>query len=136
MMKKLSILLCISVSFMICGCTNIDINEVLLQREDISITINGELQMSYDEGTCQLGYNREKNEFRVIEDNVGNWFVMTCNKKPASIGQEVTATLSWTTSSSTETLKGLDFTVKNIDERGYIWLWCGSESIGVVIREL
>ena len=46
-----------------------DIDEILLQREDISMTVKGAEQFVYDPVTCQLGYNEAENEFRVLDDN-------------------------------------------------------------------
>ena len=91
--------------------------------------------LAYDPDTFQLGYNEEKNEFRVFDDDMGNWFVLTCNDRPSTEGQEVKADLKWTTVNTTRSRAGLTFTVEKTDSKGYIWMWCEEEAIGVTVRE-
>lgn len=125
----LSLILCIT------GCRRYDPEEVLLPREDISLTEKGTLMISYDPLTYQLGYNAENNEFRVHDDNMGNWFTLRCNTRPAAAGDKIKADLSWTTSNTVKTRRGLEFQVEKTDSKGQIWLWCEEEAIGVVVKE-
>lgn len=118
----------------ICGCNRFNPEELLLPREDISLTVKGEVMLTYDPMTFQLGYNEEKNEFRVFDDNVGNWFRLTCKSRPAAVGDSVNADLTWTTESSTKSREGLQFSVEKTDSEGKIWLWCKEEAIGVVVK--
>lgn len=115
---------------------NENIDEVLLQRSDISLTVKGELMMSYDENTCQLGYNQERNEFRVYDDNIANWFIISCDAHPSSVGQEVTADLEYTTADDTKTYSNLEFSVEKTSSDGLIWLWCKDKQIGLVVKAL
>lgn len=123
-------------AILLAGCQEYDIEEILLQREDISLTIKGDEVLVYDEETFQLGYSSEKNEFRVFDDNLANWFVLKCSARPSTEGQEVKADLSWTSPNTTRTRKGLTFTVERTGPGGFIWLWCETEAAGVVVREL
>lgn len=118
------------------GCRQYDIDEVLLQREDVSLTIKGVEQLAYEELTFQLGYNEERNEFRLFDDNMANWFTLSCAVRPSSVGQEIKADLSWTTSSSTRTKNDLIFEIKRIDSEGHVWMWCKDASIGVTVKIL
>lgn len=118
----------------ICGCNRFNPEDFLLPREDISLTMKGEVMLTYDPMTFQLGYNEERNEFRVFDDNVGNWFTLTCKSRPSSIGSVVNADLTWTTQSSTKSRSGLEFSVEKTDSDGKIWLWCKEEAIGVVVK--
>lgn len=131
-MKKsltlLFILLCI------CGCNRFDPEEILLPREDISLTVKGEVMLTYDPLKFQLGYNEERNEFRVFDDNVGNWFTLTCSSRPTGTGDTLSADLSWTTENSTKSRHGLQFSVERTDSDGKIWLWCKEEAIGIVVK--
>lgn len=120
----------------LCGCRRYDIDEVLLQREDISLTVKGELIMSFDGDRCQIGYNDRKNEFRVYKDDLSDLFILTCSERPSVEGQTVKADITWTTVDSTRKRSGLSFTVKKTDADGVIWLWCETESMGVVVKEL
>lgn len=133
-MKK--ILLIISAILCLAGCNRYDIDEILLQREDISLTVKGADMIVYDPATFQAGYNGQKNEFRIFDDNLGNWFTFRCSERPSTEGQRVKADLKWTTPNTTRSRKGLSFRVEKTDSRGYIWLWCEEEAIGVVVREL
>ncbi len=110
--------------------------EVLLSRNDISLTVKGELQMSFDENTCQLGYNTGRNEFRVYDENLENWFILRCSAKPTSEGQTITADLEYTTADGVKTLTGLEFKVENTSSDGLIWLWNRDKKIGVVVKVL
>lgn len=128
----------IIMTFILCltGCRRYDIEEILLQREDISLTIKGEDIISYMPETFQIGHNAQKNEFRVFDDDMGNWFVLTCMERPSSVGQVLKADLKWTSTSTTKSRKGLSFSVEKTDSQGNIWLWCKEHAIGVVVREL
>ena len=117
------------------GCRRYDIEEILLQREDISLTLKGEDVIVYEPATFQLGYNAGANEFRVFDDNLGNWFTLRCKSRPLE-GQYVKADLKWTSSTTTRTRNALTFSVEKTDAKGHIWLWCDEEAIGVVVREL
>lgn len=133
-MKKIIL----SAAMLVClaGCQAYDIEEVLLQREDISLTIKGTETLVYDPDTFQLGHNPQKNEFRVFDDNLGNWFTLKCDERPSTVGQTLAADLRWTTTNTTKTRNGLTFRVEKTDSEGHIWMWCEKEAIGVVVKEL
>ena len=136
MSKFRNIIFLAAVIFCLTGCNRYDIEEILLQRDDISLTIKGEDALVYDPHTFQIGYNANKNEFRIFDDNLGNWFVLECNERPSSPGQTLTANLKWTTPNTTRTRNGLTFRVEKTDSEGHIWMWCDKEAIGVVVKEL
>ena len=118
------------------GCVRYDIDEILLQRQDISLTIRGTEVIRYTPDRFQIGYNDRKNEFRVFDDNLGNWFVLTCRERPSTEGQTLKADLWWTATNTTKSRTGLDFRVEKTDSKGHIWLWCEDSAIGVSVREL
>ena len=118
------------------GCQRYDIDDILLQKEEISLTMKGEEVLTYRQDTYQLGYNSQMNEFRVFDDNMATWFVLTCDSRPSTEGQELTADLKWTSSNSTKTRNRLTFIVEKTDVEGHIWLWCESDAIGVIVKEL
>ena len=118
------------------GCNRYDIDEILLQREEISLSMKGQEVITYSPDTYQLGYNAQTNEFRVFDDNMANWFVLTCDSRPSTEGQELTADLKWTSSNSTKTRNRLTFIVEKTDMKGHVWLWCKSDAIGVIVKEL
>lgn len=120
----------------IIGCIGPQPDEVLLPRTEISLTIKGEEVMEHDPLTCQIGYNRERNEFRLVKDNVSDWMIFRSNATPSNEGQEVKASLEYTSQSSTKTLTDLTFSVEKIAPDGTVWLWNKDKKIGIVIRVL
>ena len=120
----------------IIGCIGPQPDEVLLPRTEISLTIKGEEVMEHDPLTCQIGYNRERNEFRLVKDNISDWMIFRSNATPSNEGQEVKASLEYTSQSSTKTLTDLTFSVEKTAPDGTVWLWNKDKKIGIVIRVL
>lgn len=118
------------------GCNRYDIDEILLQREDISLTIRGELIFSHDPSTGQLGYNSESSTFRVYDDDLGHWFILSCRTSPDTEGQDIKADIEYTTQTDTKTIRNLEFKVKKTDRSGNIWLWNDERKIGAVVKRL
>jgi hypothetical protein len=118
------------------SCINNMIDEVLLVRDDISLSIREELLMSFDENKCQLGFNSARNEYRVYDENLANWFVLKCSAKPTSEGQKVTVDLEYTTEKGIKTLADLEFSVVQTSSDGLVWLWNKDRKIGTVIKNL
>lgn len=120
----------------IIGCIGPQPDEVLLPRTEISLTIKGEEVMEHDPLTCQIGYNRERNEFRLVKDNISDWMIFRSNATPSNEGQEVKASLEYTSQSSTKALSDLTFSVEKTAPDGTVWLWNKDKKIGIVIRVL
>jgi hypothetical protein len=123
-------------AFIVAGCLPYDIDEILLAREDISITQKGTLIMNYDPLKCQMSHDKATNTYMIYDDMIANWFIVSCSTRPDTEGQEITADVTWTTDKNTKTERGLVFTVKKIDSQGQIWMWNKSKSIGIVIKNL
>ena len=120
----------------ITGCVNYNVEETLLQNNEISLTWKGDLQISYTPATHQLGYNDSRNEYRVYDDKLANWFVLKCDKTPVSVGQIVKSDISWTGNDNIKKLKGIELKVEKTDETGKIWLWNQEYGIGIIIKSL
>ena len=133
-MKRLTYIILTIVA--LAGCQPYDIDEILLTRNDLSITVKGVLQMSYDPLTCQMAHNTTDNEYRVYDDDLADWFVVKCDTKPTYEGQELRVTVTWTTTDDIRRESNLEFEVHRIDSKGKIWMWNDSKDIGVVIQEL
>lgn len=133
-MKRIFVIL--AILFTAAGCCRYDIDEVLLMREDISITQKGEVMMSYDPLRCQMSHDKAKNIYRVYDDMIADWFIVKCSERPDNEGQELTADVTWTTSKDTKTEKELKFVVEKTDAQGHIWMWNKSKKIGIVIKNL
>jgi hypothetical protein len=113
-----------------------DVDEVLLGRSDISLTIKDELLVSFNENTCQLGYNTDRNEFRVYDEKFANWFILKCSADPTSEGKKIKADLEYTTDKDVKSLTGLELSVVKTSPEGLIWLWEDEKKIGIIIKNL
>ena len=117
------------------SCTSKDeLAEALLESQEISLTWKGVVQVTYDQETFQLGYNSSRNEYRVYDDKLAYWFIVSCSEKPTSEGQTIKADISWTGISKTYSSKDMQLTVKKIDTSGLVWLWNQSEALGIIIK--
>ena len=95
-----------------------------------------EVLLEFDPATCQIGYNSERNEFRMLEDRLGNWFIFRSDATPTDVGQNVRASLEYTSQSSTKTLTDLTFSVEKTAPDGTTWLWNKEKKIGIIIKVL
>lgn len=111
-------------------------NEDLLLSEDISLTWKGEVQIKYNAADCQIAYSEKTNKYRVYNDRLSYWFVAKFSDRPTSVGQEVSATVSWTGDKSEMMFEDIIFKVEKTDDSGLIWLWNESNSIGVIIKDI
>lgn len=122
-------------TLLLAGCTSKnELAEALLESQDISITWKGDVQVSYDPETFQLGYNSASHEYRVYDDRLAYWFIVRCSEKPTTEGQTVNAYISWTGINKTYECKDLKLTVKKADSSGLIWLWSQAESLGIILK--
>ncbi|MBO5419710.1 MAG: hypothetical protein J6A22_06450 [Bacteroidales bacterium] len=118
------------------GCKEYNVEEILLLRDDISLTVKGETVISYDATYYQLGFNVQRNEFRVHDDAMANFFILTCSEVPSAEGEVIYGDIIWTGTTRTYSETGLQFSVEKTDDTGLIWLWNTSKKIGVVIKDL
>ena len=116
-----------------CG---VDVEEVLLSRSDLSLTIKGETIISFDENTCQLGYNTGSNEYRVYDEKLTSWYIAKCSVMPTSEAQEIKVDQEYTTQKSVKSIKGLECKVEKISSDGLIWLWNKDRQIGIILKQL
>ena len=55
----------------------------------IMLNIDGKDMMVYDPVTCQLAFNASLREFRVMNDNMSEFFYLTCDELPTAVGQTI-----------------------------------------------
>ena len=123
-------------AFMATACTQYNFDEILQNQEDISLSIKGDIIISYDPVTYQSGHNVTYHQYRVHDDNMECYYILTCNEKPWYEGQTITADLTYTENAFIKDEKGLEFAVKKTDDNGLVWMWNSSKNIGVVIQNL
>ncbi len=117
------------------GCNQYDVNEVLMGMDEISLTVKGNQVFVFDADACQYAYNYGRNEYRTMTDDASGYFVLRTHEKPSYKGQEFVADLTYTYGDKVKSQTGQTFRIEKVDEqRGMVWLWCKSRSIGLVIR--
>lgn len=136
MINRISIYVAALAALLLAGsCTQYDVAEVLLSRDDVSLTVAGNPVFVYNPDKCQLAYNLEKNEYRALDDDGTKYFVIRADQNLSSLGQELTAELRYTVSGKEKVEKDLVFKIEKISNaEGLVWLWCSSKNIGAVIR--
>jgi len=104
---------------------------------DVTLMVDGKTVLTYDQSTWQSSFREKTIRYRVFSDTMSDYWTLTCNQKPESEGQTLTATLKYVVSGSAETeLSDLVFSVEKIDpETGIVRLWCRTDNIGVVILQ-
>ena len=126
----------ISIMLSMIGCNREEGPELMPEMSGISLTWKGKPQVTYSSATYQLAFNNAKNEYRVYDDKLANWFICRCSETPIEVGQKVAADVSWTGESSTKTFTAIEMIVEKVDIDGLIWLWNASNQIGIVIKTL
>ena len=135
MKRRLSagILLTIAI---VTGCVGLQPEEILLPRSEVSLTIKEEVAMAFDPATCQIGYNSERNEFRLVDNKVSDWVIFRSDAVPTDVGQKVKASLEYTSRSNIKTMTDLTFSVEKTAPDGTTWLWNKDKKIGIIIKVL
>lgn len=132
-MKRLLIILSVSVLLSSCD-KNAELREVM-EDSTIRLSIQGVTQFAYNPTCCQIGFCREKKEFRVHTDNMSDYFVVTLDRIPAVLNSTVTGNIIWTGSSSLERRENIALEVVKL-EGDKIWLWNGQARIAAVLKVL
>lgn len=135
-LHRSTILLVAVALFCLTGCRSSRVDPEFISTDDFCLKVKETVLFSYDPLTCQVAFNREKNEFRVHTDDMSDWYCVTLSGVPSGNGDKLTGSITWTTSSSVESSKGLSFVVKKNERDGKVWLWCKKERIGVVVQVL
>lgn len=133
-MKRIIYIGIAGAAIMLSSCLGPQPEEILLPLTDIALTVKGDIQASFNPVTDQIGYNSERNEFRMTDDKIANWVILQCSATPTTEGQELTANLEYTTQNDVIKLNSLTFTVEKTSPEGLVWLWNKEKSIGIVIK--
>ncbi|MBO5635599.1 MAG: hypothetical protein J5907_09295 [Bacteroidales bacterium] len=121
----------------ICSCSRtLEPDSLWVGGTGMELNVAGSVIHKYDPLTWQLGYNPSAREFRVFDDSMKNYYIVTCAAIPSSTGQKLEATVTWSSGSSTQSAKG-KFEVAKAQGDTY-WLWCGDKKnpVGVTVRIL
>lgn len=135
-MRGIHYILILMTVALLSGCNIYDIDEILLERDDISLTWKGEEQLVFDPMTWQVGCNTKTYEYRVHDDDMADYFVLECESRPDVEGEDITASIEWTVETDVRRYDHITFTVKRIAPDGRVWLWSRTQKIGVVVKQL
>ena len=131
------IFLILALSLTLASCNRaLEPDSEFIGSQQIELTVLGNVIHRYDPLTWQLGYNQSAREFRVFDDQMRNSYSVVCSAIPSSTGQKFEATVSWSSGSSTQSVKG-KFEVVKVQGDTF-WLWCGDKKTrtGVTVRIL
>ena len=117
------------------ACLRYDIDEILLERTDVSLTLRGKLQYAFAADYGQVGINADRTLFRYMTDDLANWIEVKCQTRPGGVGEKLIADVKWKSTLSSGEEKGLEFEVRQTDGSGMIWLWNNANNIGLIIRD-
>lgn len=132
-MKKLIIILLAGA--VAAGCSPYDIDEILLERSDMSMTMKGKEIYSFNPDDAQISVNALRGEYRMFDDDLGNWVKVVWDERPTGEGQKIRMDVSWKIKKNPKDMEGLEFEVMRTDGSGMIWLWNSSEKIGITIKD-
>ena len=129
------ILLALSTLVLLCGCSDKRMRIAFSESDEIRLMVGGTVPFTFDPNTCQLAFSRDRKEFRAHTDNMSDFYAVHFTEIPSTLGQTVTADLTWTTERDVLTRKNLTLEVVRI-EGDQFWLWSNSGRIGLSIRVL
>ena len=118
------------------GCkekVEMDLN--LYNSEQVSLMVKGKMVFTFSEENGQLGFNRTLRQFRASNDDMSDYFVLTCSELPRQEGQEIRAELK-RGSGSHKSTSNIVFKVEKYDDTGLVWLWNATDKTGAVVKIL
>lgn len=140
MKKAIIYIIALAICASLGGCVDDGIKEkeFITGSSDISLTIDGKNIFTYSPAAHQLGFNDEKNEFRVNNDSFSHYFVLTCASMPSHVGENIKATIVYTNlRNNTVSYDGIFKVSKINDDNGrMIWMWNQEKQIGIVVKVL
>ena len=90
------------------GCKEkVEMDLEMYNSEQVSLMVKGKKVYTYDEGTGQSAYNRTLRQFRAGNDDMTNFFVLTCSELPREEGQEIRTDIQWTSGNTVKTSNGV-----------------------------
>jgi len=111
-------------------------DEAFLASEDLCLIERGHLIRRYDPLTCQIGFSRSDVEFRVHNDRMSDFYILTLERLPSSEGEEIVGTVMWSGSSGITRRSDLTFKVEKLSSDGKVWLWNAGKQVAVSVRIL
>lgn len=133
-MRRIAVILLLSL-LALTGCQDERQRAAFCENEGVRLLVGGSIAFSYEPNTCQLAFSRDRREFRAFTDSMSDFFLATFSRMPDSMGQRLTASLTWTTEREVLTRKNLTLEVVRL-EGDMVWLWSDAGRIGLTVRIL
>ena len=133
-MKRFAVRLLLSL-LALTGCQDERQRAAFCENEGVRLLVGGSIAFSYESNTCQLAFSRDLREFRAYTDTMSDFFVAELSRVPTTLGQRLTANLTWTTEREVLTRKNLTLEVVRL-EGDMVWLWSDAGRIGLTVRIL
>ena len=132
-MKRLPIIILLLV--LAAACNKNKMEPEIIESDNLCLVIKGKTIFSYDEDDCQISFNPTYRIFRVGDDTMDDFFTLTASVIPSSKGEKIKGDLQWTSESSIQSRKYVQFEVQKI-ENGTVWLWSKTDRIAAVVKIL
>lgn len=133
-MKKFTIAAFLAALMSIAACRD-NIFPEFVSDSNVHLEMNGVTMLQYDEATCQMGFNRERRQFRMCTDSMSDYFSITMNMIPTAQDEKIKGDLVWTTSRDVMSRKNIVLEVVKTEDDKF-WLWNEQERIALVIEIL
>ncbi|MBR6864155.1 MAG: hypothetical protein IKM75_04760 [Bacteroidales bacterium] len=118
------------------GCKEkVEMDLDMYNTEQVSLMVKGKKVFTFSEDNGQLGFNRTLRQFRASNDDMSDYFVLTCSELPRQEGQEIRAELKRGYGSHIST-SNIVFKVEKYDDTGLVWLWNATDKTGAVVKIL
>ena len=135
MRSRFSVIMALFLSLMLVSCNRHAMENAFIAGEDIRLQVGRADQFIYKPETCQLAFNKEKRTFSAHTDTMSDYFISTFSDIPTTLGQWISADISWTTHDNVLTRKKLTLEVVRL-EGDKVWLWSRQGRIGLTVRIL
>lgn len=107
-----------------------------LEQDCLALEVKGAREVLYEPETWQLGFSRENKQFRVHNDMMSEYYVVTCSAIPDFVGQKITCSVKYASYKMTVYKSSLAFEVKKINDEGVVWLWNSRKRVGMTVKIL
>lgn len=121
--------------FLACACTKNFTEEQFLDSNTPVLVENGKEILRYDENSCQAAFNRERGEFRIMKDNLSDFYAVRLESLIFTVGEEVNGSVCWSEPYNIQEKKNIAFKVVKL-EGDMVWLKSDKERIQMIIKTL
>lgn len=105
----LSMLVC----FILSGCCRKhEPDPEFVTGDEIVLKIDGAVKVKYVPETFQLGFSPERKQFRVHDDNMTRFYILTCSELPDHVGQQISCSLKYGINGKMSYKSGMSFEVE------------------------